>query len=135
MRFRSASRRRRIALGLAVAAVVTAVSMPAAFAHKKKFDGNVQLKITNLTETTAQYSGKVSSEKAKCRARRIITVSVNGVPIATATSLKSGFWAVWGPRQPKGAFVVAHMKKRFTAKSRKHRHKCKFDTTHKRALN
>jgi len=135
MRERTTSRRARIAIGAAVAAVALAVSLPAALGHKKKFDSNVQLKIDKSTGNTAVYSGKVTSDKGKCRNKRRIVLKVNGVVFATATTIPGGTWSVTAQKYPKGTFVLAKAKKRFLKKNRKHRHKCKPDITQKRVPN
>lgn len=129
MRDRTAGRRTRIAVGVAVAVIALAVSLPAALGHKNKFDSNVQLKIDRSTGNTAVYSGKVTSEKGKCRNKRSIVLKVNGVVFARTTTVPGGDWSVIAQKYPRGTDVLAKVKKRFLKKNDQHRHKCKSDRT------
>ncbi|MGH2983749.1 MAG: hypothetical protein ACRDK5_05795 [Solirubrobacterales bacterium] len=131
---RGSGRGLRIKLTAALAAVCAlglGLALPAV-GHKVVYDTNLQLKIDTLTDTTDTFSGKVTSRRAACTVGRVITISHNGVAIATATSDVAGNWTVTGPRPPKSDDVTAFTPKKVLKKNRKHRHRCAGDVvTHK----
>ena len=115
------------------ATVALALSLSPAMGHKTKYDTNLQLKIDVLTETTDQFSGKVTSEKGKCRRNRNITVTSGGVAIAFATTDGAGNWTAIGSRPPKLQDVTASTPRKFLKRNKKHKHKCKPDSRTRKA--
>jgi hypothetical protein len=108
---------------VAACAVGLALALPA-LGHKVTYATNLQLKLDTLNDTTEQYSGKVTSTKAACKAGRTITVAAAGAPIATTVSNAAGDWVVTGPVPPKGTVITATTPKKFLKRNKKHRHKC-----------
>jgi hypothetical protein len=130
----------RTGFGLKLTAVVAAVGAIGlatalqASGHKNVIESGLQrFKIEIVNETTDNFSGKVVSEKAKCIPGRIISITHNGVLIATATTDAAGNFTVNGPRPPKGDDVVATLTKKILKKNRKHRHKCTRDVVTRKA--
>jgi antitoxin (DNA-binding transcriptional repressor) of toxin-antitoxin stability system len=111
------------AVTMAVCALGLAIALPAS-GHKVTYASNLQLKLETLNNTTEQFSGKVTSTKAACKAGRTITITQAGTPIATTVSNVSGDWAVTGPVPPKGTEITASTPKKFLKRNKKHRHKC-----------
>jgi len=108
-----------------------AIALPAS-GHKITYATNLQLKLDTLNDTTEQYSGKVTSTKAACKAGRTITVAAAGAPVATTVSNASGDWVVTGPVPAKGTIITASTPKKFLVRNKKHRHKCgPASTTHR----
>jgi hypothetical protein len=131
-------RGKRLGVGIGAAAAIGAIGLIAAVpasAHKVAFDTNLQLKLDKLNETTEQYSGKVTSNKGKCRIGRTVNVTQSGVFVASTVSNFAGDWLLTGPVPPKGATVTAFAPKKILKKNTKHRHKCKPAITSRRAPN
>jgi hypothetical protein len=111
----------------ALAALAVSIGLGAAFpaaGHKVVYDTHLQLKIDTLSETQDTFSGQVNSQRAACRAGRLVSVTHAGVTIATATTDLAGNWTVVGPRPPKNDDVTAFVPKKVLVKNRKHRHRC-----------
>jgi hypothetical protein len=123
---------RLVVLAVAVCAIVLAVALPA-IGHKVKYPTNLQLKIDSVNDTTDQYSGKVTSTKARCIVGRTITITNLGVAIATTVSNAAGDWAVTGPKAPKTTDVIASTPRKILKKNTKHRHKCAAAATTRKA--
>ena len=118
------------------AAAVLALSVAPAIGHKKAFDTNLQLKIDTLTPaTTTQYSGKVTSEKGRCRRNRRINITTGGVALGSTFSDRAGNWTlvVTGTPPAKGQDVIASTPRKFLKRNKKHKHKCKRDSVTRKA--
>ena len=129
---------KRLGVGISAAAAVGAIGLIAvapASAHKIAFDTNLQLKLDKLNETTEQYSGKVTSNRGKCRIDRTVNVSQSGVFVGATISNFAGDWILTGPVPPKGATVTAFVPRKILKKNKKHRHKCKPAITSRKAPN
>lgn len=134
MRRSQGSRRARLAVVLgAVCALGLALALQAAVAHKVTYDSNLQLKDDTLTDTTTQYSGKVTSTKGSCEVGRPVTVTANGAVVATATSVVGGSWSASGPAQVKGTTLIATIPRKVLKRNKKHRHKCVAASAQRRA--
>jgi hypothetical protein len=132
---RTGSRRgRKFGIALAAIGVVgSTLAIQGALAHKVTFDSNLQLKLDSNTETASQFSGKVTSTRAGCEVGRPVTLSVNGTPIAAATTVVGGSWSASGPGLPKGSTVIATIPRKVLKRNKKHRHKCAPDSAQRRA--
>ena len=128
----SSGRRSLIAL-VAIGATALAASLPAAIGHKQGYDSNLQLKIDELSATTSQFSGMITSNKGACESGRPVTVTANGVTIATATSVPGGAWSATGPAQVKGTTVIAAIPRKILKRSKKHKHKCTAESAQRQA--
>jgi hypothetical protein len=118
-------------LTVAACAIVLALALPA-LGHKITYDTNLQLKTDTLNDTTEQYSGKVTSNKAACKPGRTITVTAAGALVGTTVSNAAGDWVLTGPIPPKGTVITASTPKKFLVRNKKHRHKCApASTTHR----
>ena len=127
-------RRARLALVMGmVCALGLALCLQAALAHKVTYSSSLQLKDDPLTDTTTQYSGKVSSIKGACEVGRPVTVTANGTVVATATSVIGGGWSASGPRQVKGTTLIATIPRKILVRNKKHRHKCTAAAAQRRA--
>jgi len=123
-------------MGAAVLATALALSVTAgtASAHKITYASNVQLKADAVSDTVLGLSGKVTSERAKCIAGRDVTVTYNGIFLATATTLINGDWSVQSTTRPaKGTTLIASIPRTFLKKSKKHKHKCGSDFSERKA--
>jgi hypothetical protein len=118
---------------MALLALTGAVLATPVSAHKRTYESTLQLKIDPIDTTTSLYSGRVSSDRAKCENGREVTVSVGGSAIAGATTALGGAWSVVGPTQPKGTTITATMPRKFLKRSKKHKHKCASDFVERRA--
>lgn len=116
-----------------VCALGLALCLQAAIAHKVTYDSKLQLKDAPVSETTTQYSGKVTSTTGACEVGRAVTVTAGGAVIATATSVVGGSWAASGPAQAKGTSLIATIPRKVLKRSKKHRHKCVAASTQRRA--
>jgi hypothetical protein len=130
--------RRRVGLKLtAIVAAVCALGLATALrasGHKLPIDSKIQqFKIEIVNDTTDSFSGRVQSDRAVCRVGRVITITHNGVLIATTVSDVAGNFTVTGPRPPKGDDVTAFMPKKVLKKNRKHRHRCVRDVVTRKA--
>jgi len=126
-------RKAKIAIVSGALALSMGLASQSASAHKVAFDNNLQLKDTALTETTSQYSGKVTSIKGACKFGRPVTVTANGVVIASAFSVAGGAWSASGPTQVKGTTLIASIPRKILKRNKKHRHKCKAASAQRRA--
>lgn len=127
-------RGRRLAVALSAMAVLgCAVAVQGASAHKVTYDSNLQLKLDSLSETTTQFSGKVTSSKGACTVGRPVTVTVNGVVVATATSVVGGAWSASGAAPVKGSTVIATIPRKVLKRNKKHKHKCAPASAQRRA--
>lgn len=115
----------RLAATLAAICALGLIAAAPAGAHKVAFDTNLQLKLDKLNETSEQYSGKVTSNKGKCRINRTVNVSQSGIFVGSTLSNFAGDWILAGPVPPKGATVTAFAPRKILKKNKKHRHKCK----------
>jgi hypothetical protein len=102
--------------------------------HKLVIPSNLhQVKIDTVHDTTDNFSGSVQSDRPRCEFGRFISITHNGVVIATATTDAAGNYSVNGPRPPKGDDVVTTLTKKILRKNRKHRHKCTRDVVTRKA--
>jgi hypothetical protein len=128
----------RVGLRLtAIVAAVCALGLATALqasGHKLLIDSRIQqLKLEIVNDTTDSFSGRVQSDRAACRAGRVINITHNGVLIATTVTDVAGNFTVTGPRPPKGDDVTAFMPKKVLKKNRKHRHRCVRDVVTRKA--
>lgn len=120
-------------LASAAAVLVLSMAVGSAGAHKVGFETNLQLKVSELSRTVTQLSGKVVSPKGKCVRGRAVNVSINGLFVGRVFSTFNGFWLLNVSKPAKGSTVVAFTPKKFLKKSRKHKHKCRPDSSQKKA--
>jgi hypothetical protein len=124
---------RRSIAAIAGTALALTIGLQPAIGHKQTYDSNLQLKVDSVNDTTSQYSGKINSTKGACESGRPVTVTANGVTIATATSVPGGSWSASGPVQAKGTIVIATIPRKILKRNKKHKHKCAPDSAQHRA--
>jgi hypothetical protein len=123
-------------LGIALSAIAVlgcAVAVQGASAHKVTYESNLQLKVDSLSETTSQFSGKVTSTRGACEVGRPVSVFVNGAFVASATTVIGGAWSASGAAPAKGSTVIASIPRKILKRNKKHRHKCAPDSVQRRA--
>jgi len=133
MKQTGAGRKAKVAIVSGALALSMGLASQSASAHKVAFDNNLQLKQNALTDTTSQYSGKVTSTRGACKFRRSVTVRANGAVVAWALSIAGGAWSASGPTQVKGTTLIASIPRKILKKNKKHRHKCKAASAQRRA--
>jgi hypothetical protein len=118
-----------LAVGLAVAVVFASMAAPAT-GHVARWESGVR--ITDYADN-ASFLGRVSSERRRCKDRRLVTVwkrnpgAMHG-PVDTARTNRAGIWAVYAPgllERPDSDVYFATIKRRVLRRSPGHRHVCK----------
>lgn len=127
--------RTRLLWVLATASALTlSLGLGTATAHKRTYESNVQVKADAVSDTVLGLSGKVTSDRAGCAAGRTVSITANGVEIATATTLINGDWSAQAtPRPPKGTALIASTPRKFLKRSKHHKHKCASDFSERKA--
>jgi hypothetical protein len=131
-------RPRHAAAALALLGLIAVLALTfgagAADAHKRISASNVQIKADAVSDTSLALSGKLTSDHSRCIANRTVTVTANGVFVASAVTLVNGDWSVLSTtRPPKGTTLIATVGTKFLKRSNKHRHKCASDFSERRA--